>query len=144
PQIGQSPPCCLPKIIILKSIVQPGRYSGSFQLVCNGKELPFSHLKKYRRCYHDVEFMVVNRDLKRLTYPYPILKSHANFALVYSIAFQIKILGALSVGDGRKRSIPSLLPSQNHYLKRYNEFAVSSSQISHSSCIEDKLVSLTI
>jgi len=35
-----------------------------------------------------------------------------------SIAFKIKILGALSVGDGQKRPIPSLLPSQNHYLKR--------------------------
>ncbi|HSO66262.1 MAG TPA: ribonuclease H-like domain-containing protein [Desulfatirhabdiaceae bacterium] len=28
-------------------------------------------------------------------------------------------MGALSVGDGRKRPIPSLLPSQNDYLKSY-------------------------
>jgi len=38
---------------------------------------------------------------------------------VFAIAFKIKILDALSVGDGRKRPIPSLLPSQNHYLKSY-------------------------
>jgi hypothetical protein len=36
-----------------------------------------------------------------------------------NIAFQIKILGALSVGDGLKWPIPSLLPSQNHYLESY-------------------------
>jgi len=36
------------------------------------------------------------------------------------IAFKIKILGALSVGDGQKRPIPYLLPSQNHYLESYN------------------------
>jgi|GEM_PF-3836671 len=36
-----------------------------------------------------------------------------------SIAFKIKILGALSVGDARRRPIPSLLSSQNHYLKSY-------------------------
>ncbi len=38
---------------------------------------------------------------------------------IIDIACQIKILGALSVGDGRKRPIPSLLPSKNHYLKSY-------------------------
>ncbi len=42
--------------------------------------------------------------------------SPAMLTAVY-IAFQIKILGALPVGDGRQRPIPSLLPSQNHYLK---------------------------
>ncbi|MFZ3048828.1 MAG: hypothetical protein WA151_23170, partial [Desulfatirhabdiaceae bacterium] len=36
-----------------------------------------------------------------------------------SMAFKINIWGALSVGDGQKRHIPSLLPSQNHYLKSY-------------------------
>ncbi|HSO67812.1 MAG TPA: hypothetical protein VLP30_08145, partial [Desulfatirhabdiaceae bacterium] len=36
-----------------------------------------------------------------------------------SIPFKTKILGALSVGDGQKRPIPSLLPSQNHYLESY-------------------------
>ncbi|MFH1147831.1 MAG: hypothetical protein V1736_09010, partial [Pseudomonadota bacterium] len=33
--------------------------------------------------------------------------------------FQIKLLGALSVGDVRTGTIPSLLPSQKHYLKVY-------------------------
>ncbi|MFH1146112.1 MAG: hypothetical protein V1736_00200 [Pseudomonadota bacterium] len=33
------------------------------------------------------------------------------------IDFQIKLLGALSVGDVRTGTIPSLLPSQKHYLK---------------------------
>ncbi|MFH1147267.1 MAG: hypothetical protein V1736_06120 [Pseudomonadota bacterium] len=36
-----------------------------------------------------------------------------------SIDFQIKPLGALSVGDVRTGTIPSLLPSQKHYLKLY-------------------------
>ncbi|MFH1146727.1 MAG: hypothetical protein V1736_03370 [Pseudomonadota bacterium] len=36
-----------------------------------------------------------------------------------SIDFQIKLLGALSVGDVRTGTIPSLLPSQKHYLKVY-------------------------
>ncbi|MFH1147036.1 MAG: hypothetical protein V1736_04945 [Pseudomonadota bacterium] len=36
-----------------------------------------------------------------------------------SIDFQIKFLGALSVGDVRIGTIPSLLPSQKHYLKVY-------------------------
>ncbi|MFH1146913.1 MAG: hypothetical protein V1736_04320 [Pseudomonadota bacterium] len=31
------------------------------------------------------------------------------------IDFQIKLLGALSVGDVRTGTIPSLLPSQKHY-----------------------------
>ncbi|MFH1147718.1 MAG: hypothetical protein V1736_08425 [Pseudomonadota bacterium] len=35
------------------------------------------------------------------------------------IDFQIKLLGALSVGDVRAGTIPSLLPSQKHYLKVY-------------------------
>ncbi len=35
------------------------------------------------------------------------------------IGFQIKLLGALSVGDVRTGTIPSLLPSQKHYLKVY-------------------------
>ncbi|MFH1148077.1 MAG: hypothetical protein V1736_10280, partial [Pseudomonadota bacterium] len=35
------------------------------------------------------------------------------------IDFQIKFLGALSVGDVRTGTIPSLLPSQKHYLKVY-------------------------
>ncbi|MFH1147772.1 MAG: hypothetical protein V1736_08695 [Pseudomonadota bacterium] len=35
------------------------------------------------------------------------------------IDFQIKLLGALSVGDVRTGTIPSLLPSQKHYLKVY-------------------------
>ncbi|MFH1148045.1 MAG: hypothetical protein V1736_10120 [Pseudomonadota bacterium] len=37
-----------------------------------------------------------------------------------SIDFQIKLLGALSVGDVRTGTIPSLLPSQKHYLKVYS------------------------
>ncbi|MFH1146847.1 MAG: hypothetical protein V1736_03985 [Pseudomonadota bacterium] len=37
----------------------------------------------------------------------------------YDIDFQIKLLGALSVGDVRTGTIPSLLPSQKHYLKVY-------------------------
>ncbi|MFH1146208.1 MAG: hypothetical protein V1736_00690 [Pseudomonadota bacterium] len=36
------------------------------------------------------------------------------------IDFQIKFLGALSVGDVRTGTIPSLLPSQKHYLKVYS------------------------
>ncbi|MFH1148584.1 MAG: hypothetical protein V1736_12880 [Pseudomonadota bacterium] len=36
-----------------------------------------------------------------------------------TIDFQIKLLGALSVGDVRTGTIPSLLPSQKHYLKVY-------------------------
>ncbi|MFH1147367.1 MAG: hypothetical protein V1736_06630 [Pseudomonadota bacterium] len=36
------------------------------------------------------------------------------------IDFQIKLLGALSVGDVRTGTIPSLLPSQKHYLKVYS------------------------
>ncbi|MFH1147920.1 MAG: trypsin-like peptidase domain-containing protein [Pseudomonadota bacterium] len=36
------------------------------------------------------------------------------------IDFQIKLLGALSVGDVRTGTIPSLLPSQKHYLKLYS------------------------
>ncbi|MFZ3046236.1 MAG: hypothetical protein WA151_10000 [Desulfatirhabdiaceae bacterium] len=39
--------------------------------------------------------------------------------MLLNIAFKIQILGALSVGDGQKRPIPSLLPSQNHYLESY-------------------------
>ncbi|MFH1147914.1 MAG: hypothetical protein V1736_09445 [Pseudomonadota bacterium] len=35
------------------------------------------------------------------------------------IDFQIKLLGALSVGDLQTGTIPSLLPSQKHYLKVY-------------------------
>ncbi|MFH1147333.1 MAG: hypothetical protein V1736_06455 [Pseudomonadota bacterium] len=35
------------------------------------------------------------------------------------IDFQIKLLGTLSVGDVRTGTIPSLLPSQKHYLKVY-------------------------
>ncbi|MFH1147750.1 MAG: hypothetical protein V1736_08585 [Pseudomonadota bacterium] len=38
---------------------------------------------------------------------------------VINIDFQIKFLGALSVGDVRTGTIPSLLPSQKHYLKVY-------------------------
>ncbi|MFH1147403.1 MAG: hypothetical protein V1736_06815 [Pseudomonadota bacterium] len=38
------------------------------------------------------------------------------------IDFQIKLLGALSVGDVRTGTIPSLLPSQKHYLKVYRVF----------------------
>ncbi|MFH1148685.1 MAG: hypothetical protein V1736_13405 [Pseudomonadota bacterium] len=37
-----------------------------------------------------------------------------------NIDFQIKLLGALSVGDVRTGTIPSLLPSQKHYLKVYS------------------------
>ncbi|MFH1146781.1 MAG: hypothetical protein V1736_03655 [Pseudomonadota bacterium] len=37
-----------------------------------------------------------------------------------AIDFHIKLLGALSVGDVRTGTIPSLLPSQKHYLKVYN------------------------
>jgi hypothetical protein len=73
------PPAITP--IFNLNLVQPGRSSGSFQLACNGKELPFSHLKAYRRCYHDVEFMYENIELKRLTYPCPILESHITFTL---------------------------------------------------------------
>ncbi|MFH1147835.1 MAG: hypothetical protein V1736_09030 [Pseudomonadota bacterium] len=40
----------------------------------------------------------------------------------YDIDFQIKLLGALSVGDVRTGTIPSLLPSQKHYLKVYRNF----------------------
>jgi hypothetical protein len=36
-------------------------------------------------------------------------------------SFPVKILGALSVGDGQKKPIPSLLPPQNHYLKSYRK-----------------------
>ncbi|MFH1148392.1 MAG: hypothetical protein V1736_11900 [Pseudomonadota bacterium] len=38
------------------------------------------------------------------------------FGRVTDIDFQIKPLGALSVGDVRTGTIPSLLPSQKHYL----------------------------
>ncbi|MFH1146614.1 MAG: hypothetical protein V1736_02760 [Pseudomonadota bacterium] len=31
-------------------------------------------------------------------------------------------MGALSVGDVRTGTIPSLLPSQKHYLKVYNKY----------------------
>jgi hypothetical protein len=34
--------------------------------------------------------------------------------------FQKKLFGALSVGDVRKSTIPSLLPSQNHFLKAHS------------------------
>jgi|GEM_PF-3146429 len=37
----------------------------------------------------------------------------------YTVAFQIKILGVLSIGDGQKRPISFLLSSQHHYLKSY-------------------------
>ncbi|MFH1148716.1 MAG: hypothetical protein V1736_13560 [Pseudomonadota bacterium] len=39
--------------------------------------------------------------------------------MTVTIDFQIKLLGALSVGDVRTGTIPSLLPSQKHYLKVY-------------------------
>ncbi|MFH1146566.1 MAG: hypothetical protein V1736_02520 [Pseudomonadota bacterium] len=42
----------------------------------------------------------------------------------YIIDFQIKFLGALSVGDVRTGTIPSLLPSQKHYLKVYSMFRI--------------------
>ncbi|MFH1147014.1 MAG: hypothetical protein V1736_04830 [Pseudomonadota bacterium] len=42
----------------------------------------------------------------------------------YIIDFQIKLLGALSVGDVRTGTIPSLLPSQKHYLKVYSIFQI--------------------
>ena len=54
---------------------------------------------------------------------YPILSlAHigvTQFMSCLNIAFNIKVLDALSVGDGRKKPIPSLLPSQHHYLKSY-------------------------
>jgi len=37
-----------------------------------------------------------------------------------TIASQIKILGALSVVDGREKAYPLPAPSQNHYLKSYS------------------------
>ncbi|MFH1146268.1 MAG: patatin-like phospholipase family protein [Pseudomonadota bacterium] len=42
----------------------------------------------------------------------------------YIIDFQIKLLGALSVGDVRTGTIPSLLPSQKHYLKVFSIFRI--------------------
>ncbi|MFH1147160.1 MAG: hypothetical protein V1736_05570 [Pseudomonadota bacterium] len=45
----------------------------------------------------------------------------------HDIDFQIKLLGALSVGDVRTGTIPSLLPSQKHYLKVYRDFKVPKS-----------------
>ncbi|MFH1148067.1 MAG: hypothetical protein V1736_10230 [Pseudomonadota bacterium] len=42
----------------------------------------------------------------------------------YIMDFQIKLLGALSVGDVRTGTIPSLLPSQKHYLKVYSIFRI--------------------
>ncbi|MFH1148157.1 MAG: hypothetical protein V1736_10685 [Pseudomonadota bacterium] len=43
----------------------------------------------------------------------------------HTIDFQIKLLGALSVGDVRTGTIPSLLPSQKHYLKVYSIFRIT-------------------
>ncbi|MFH1146794.1 MAG: ABC transporter substrate-binding protein [Pseudomonadota bacterium] len=43
----------------------------------------------------------------------------ADKTLFSSMDFQIKLLGALSVGDVRTGTIPSPLPSQKHYLKVY-------------------------
>ncbi|MFH1147731.1 MAG: hypothetical protein V1736_08490 [Pseudomonadota bacterium] len=47
------------------------------------------------------------------------------------IDFQIKLLGALSVGDVRTGTIPSLLPSQKHYLKVYSIFRIPYFQYRH-------------
>ncbi|MFH1147076.1 MAG: hypothetical protein V1736_05145 [Pseudomonadota bacterium] len=42
----------------------------------------------------------------------------------HTIDFQIKLLGALSVGDVRTGTIPSLLPSQKHYPKAYGKMGL--------------------
>ncbi|HSO67157.1 MAG TPA: hypothetical protein VLP30_04800, partial [Desulfatirhabdiaceae bacterium] len=53
-------------------------------------------------------------------------------------------MGALSVGDGQKRPIPSLLPSQNHYLKSYiTLFLMMSVFISDSPAADSKDIILS-
>jgi hypothetical protein len=48
------------------------------------------------------------------------LKNQSKLLKVGYIAFRIKILGALSLGDVRKKStIPFLLPAQSYYLETY-------------------------